>query len=132
MKNLFKFIDDLSKSLKFSDSTPSFELIYKKKGNFCLFNTLKDINASITFYDKALKITSNYHLKRPVILFNIGYCYYENKDKRKAFNYLNRCINEFNNIEQNRSPFELYYRANAMNQKVKIAKKIVNLLSSGQ
>ena len=132
LKNLVKFIDDLSKSLKFSDSTPSFELIYKIKGDFWLFNTLKDINASITFYDKALKIMANYHPKRPVILFNIGYCYYENKDKRKSVDYLNRCINEFNNIEQNRSPFEFYYRANAMNQKVKIAKKIVNLLSSGQ
>ena len=132
LKNLVKFIDNLSKTIKFNDSTPSYELIYKIKGDFWLFNTLKDINASISFYDKSLKIMPNNHPKRPVILFNIGYCYYLTKDKRKAVDYLNRCINEFNNIEQNRSPFAFYHRANVMNQKVKIAKSMINLLNPSQ
>jgi tetratricopeptide (TPR) repeat protein len=132
LKNLVKFIDDLSKSLKFSESTPSFELIYKIKGDFWLFNTLKDINASISFYDKSLKVMPNNHPRRPIILFNIGYCYFVIQDKRKAIDYLNRCINEFNNIEQNRSPFDFYHRANIMNQKVKIAKNMIALLNPGQ
>ena len=93
---------------------------------------MKDINASLSFYDKAIKILPNYHPKKPIILFNMGYCHFLNDDKKKAIDCLNRCVSEFNNIEQNRSPFDFYHRPNVMNQKVKIAKKMINLLSSNQ
>ena len=74
----------------------------------------------------------NNHPKRPIILFNIGYCHFVLKDKRKAVDYLNRCINEFNNVEQNRSPFVFYHRDNNISLKVKIAKNMIALLNPGQ
>ena len=52
--------------------------------------------------------------------------------KKKAIDCLSRCINEFNNLEQNRSPFDFYHRPNVINQKVRIAKKIISLLTVNQ
>ena len=130
LKNVVMFIDDLNKNLKFNENTPSYELICKIKGDYWLFSGMKDINASLTFYDKSVKLLPNYHPKKPIILFNMGYCHFLNGDKKKAIDSLSRCINEFNNIEQNRSPFDFYHRSNVMNQKVKIAKKMINLLGS--
>ena len=132
LKNVVIFIDDLNKNLKFNENTPSYELICKIKGDYWLFSSMRDINASLSFYDKAIKILPNYHPKKPIILFNMGYCHFLNDDKKKAIDCLSRCINEFNNIEQNRSPFDFYHRPNVMNQKVKIAKKMINLLGSSQ
>ena len=132
LKNVIKFIDDISKTLKFNENTPSFELLCKIKGDFWLFTSINDINASITFYDKAVKLMPNYHPKKPIILFNMGYCNYLLDDKKKAIDCLSRCINEFNNLEQNRSPFDFYHRPNVINQKVRIAKKIISLLTVNQ
>ena len=70
------------------------------------------------------------HPKKPVILFNIGYCYYLLEDKKKSIDSLSRCINEFNNIEQNKYPFDFYHRPNAIIKKIKIAKKMINILSA--
>ena len=132
LKQLIKFIDDLNKSLKFNENTPSYELLCKIKGDFWLFGGFRDIKASLTFYEKAAKILKNSHPKKPIIFFNMGYCHYLNDDKKKAVDYLGRCINEFTNMEQNKSPFDFYYRPNVINDKLKIAKKIINLLTSGQ
>jgi tetratricopeptide (TPR) repeat protein len=132
LKNLIKFIDDLNRTLKFNENTPSYELLCKIKGDFWLFNSMRDINASISFYEKALKLLPNSHPKKPIILFNMGYCHFLNDEKKKAVDYLGRCINEFNNLEPNKSPFDFYYRPNALTQKVKTAKKIINLITSGQ
>lgn len=129
LKNVVKLYDALDKILKFNENTPSFELILKIKGDFWLFNRMKDIRAAITFYEKAITILPRNHPKKPVILFNIGYCYYLLEDKKKSIDSLSRCINEFNNIEQNKYPFDFYHRPNAIIKKIKIAKKMINILS---
>ena len=132
LKNIVIFIDDLNKTLKFNENTPSYELLCKVKGDFWLFNSIKDIDASLSFYEKALKILPNSHPKKPIILFNMGYCHFLNNDKKKAVEYLSRCVNEFSNLEPNKSPFDFYYRPNALTQKVKTARKIINFITSGK
>ena len=132
LKNIVIFIDDLNKTLKFNENTPSYELLCKVKGDFWLFNSIKDIDASLSFYEKALKILPNSHPKKPIILFNMGYCHFLNNDNKKAVEYLSRCVNEFSNLEPNKSPFDFYYRPNALTQKVKTARKIINFITSGK
>ena len=132
LKNVIRLIEGFNKILKFNDNTPSYELICKIKADYWLFSTMRDIQASLTFYDRALKLLPNYHPKKPIILFNMGYCYYLKEDKKNCVDYLSRCINEFNNTEQNRSSFDFYYRPNAVNQKIRIAKKMIYLLTSGK
>ena len=132
LKNVVKLIEDFNRILKFNENTPSYELICKIKADYWLFSTMRDIQASLTFYDRALKLLPNYHPKKPIILFNMGYCYYLKEDKKNCVDYLSRCINEFNNSEQNRSSFDFYYRPNVVNQKIRIAKKMIYLLNSGK
>jgi tetratricopeptide (TPR) repeat protein len=128
MKNVVMFFDELNKVLKFNENTPSYELICKIKGDYWLFSNYKDIKASLVFYDKALQLLPNHHPKRPIILFNMGYCHFVNDNKKKSIEYLNRCVNEFNSVDLTNSPFDFYCRPNALSKKVNIAKRMINLM----
>ena len=132
IKDLINTINDLNKILKFNEQTPNYELLCKLKGDFWLFSSYKDIKASLSLYEKAINLLPNNHPKKPIILFNMGYCHYLDKNKKKAIEYLNKCINEFNIVENNRSCFEFYNRANVINKKINVAKKMINLLKESQ
>jgi hypothetical protein len=128
MKNVVIFFDELNKVLKFNENTPSYELICKIKGDYWLFSSFKDIKASLVFYEKALQLLPNHHPKKPIILFNMGYCHFVNDNKKMAMEYLNRCVSEFNSVDLTKSPFDFYYRPNALSKKVNIAKRMINLM----
>ena len=128
MKNVVIFFDELNKVLKFNENTPSYELICKIKGDYWLFSNFKDIKASLVFYEKALKLLPNHHPKKPIILFNMGYCHFVNDNKKMAMDYLNRCISEFNSVDLTNSPFDFYCRPNVLSKKVNIAKRIISLM----
>ena len=132
LKNIVKLIDDLNKILKFNENTPSYELLCKIKGDFWLFSSFRDIKASISFYEKAIKIIPNYHPKKSIVLFNVGYCYFLNDDKKNAKNYLDRCIFEINNTFLKSSNLDFYNRPNALKQKMQIAKKMISFIESSQ
>jgi tetratricopeptide (TPR) repeat protein len=128
MKNVVIFFDELNKVLKFNENTPSYELICKIKGDYWLFSSFKDIKASLVFYEKALQLLPNHHPKKPIILFNMGYCHFVNDNKKMAMEYLNRCVSEFNSVDLTKSPFDFYCRPNALSKKVNIAKRMINLM----
>ena len=128
MKNVVMFFDELNKVLKFNENTPSYELICKIKGDYWLFSNYKDIKASLVFYDKALQLLPNHHPKRPIILFNMGYCHFVNDNKKMAIEYLNRCVNEFNSVDLTNSTFHFYCRPNALSKKVNVAKRMISLM----
>jgi tetratricopeptide (TPR) repeat protein len=128
MKNVVIFFDELNKVLKFNENTPSYELICKIKGDYWLFSSFKDIKASLVFYEKALQLLPNHHPKKPIILFNMGYCHFVNDNKKMAMEYLNRCVSEFNSVDLTKSPFDFYCRPNALSKKVNIAKRMISLM----
>jgi tetratricopeptide (TPR) repeat protein len=130
LKNIVKLLDDLNSKLKFNENTPSYEFIYKIKGDYWLFGGFKDIKASLSSYEKVLKLLPDNHPKRPVVLFNMGYCYFLNDNKAMAIEYLSRCINEFNVVEMNHVNFDFYYRPNALSKKINVAKRMISLLSN--
>ena len=132
MKNVVMFFDELNKVLKFNENTPSYELICKIKGDYWLFSNYKDIKASLVFYDKALQLLPNHHPKRPIILFNMGYCHFVNDNKKMAIEYLNRCVNEFNSVDLTNSPFDFYCRPNALSKKVNVSKRMISLMLENQ
>jgi hypothetical protein len=132
IKNLVNTISDINKILKFNEKTPNYELLCKLKGDFWLFSSFKDIQASLSFYEKAINLLPKNHPKKPIILFNMGYCHYLNKNRKTAVEYLNKCINEFNLVEKNHSCFEFYHRANVIKTKINVAKKMIYLLTEGQ
>lgn len=129
LKTVIMLIDNLDKIYKFTEKTPSYELIFKLKGDYWLFGNLKNYDASINYYGKALKLFPEKHPKRPIIYFNLGYAYYLRDDKKMALTQLNKCVIEFLSLDKNKCPFDFYFRESIMEKKINIAKKIINYLS---
>ena len=132
LKVLVQNIDKIEKALGINENTPSYELLYKIKGDFWLFSKYRDTKASIGFYEKGYKLLKTYHPKRPIILFNIAYCHMVNNDKKNALEYLNRCVKEFNDISSHNIASDFYYRPKAISKKVLIAKNLINILNANK
>lgn len=132
LKGLMQNINDLEKIFKFDECTPSYELLCKIKGDFWLLSNYKDTKASLMEYERGYKLLPSHHPKKPIILFNIAYCHFINKNKKSALDYLNRCIYEFNNIEQKKIAEDFYYRPNAISKKIQMAKRMVSILNSSK
>ena len=132
LKGLIQAINTMEKNYGINDNTPSYELICKIKGDFWLLSKQRDIKAAIMLYEKAYKLLQSNHPKKPIILFNIAYCHFVNKDKKNALEYLNRCVHEFKNISQKNIASDFYYRPNAINKKFVMAKKMIDILNSNK
>jgi len=132
LKGLIQTIDSIEKSFGINDNTPSYELICKVKGDFWLLSKHRDTKAAIMLYEKGYKLLQSNHPKKPILLFNIAYCHFVNKDKDNALEYLNRCVHEFNNISQKNIAPDFYYRPNAINKKITLAKKMINILNANK
>ena len=132
LKGLVQTIDSMEKMYGINENTPSYELICKIKGDYWLFSSYKDPKASLMQYERCYKILRSFHPKKPIILFNIAYCHFVNNDKKNALEYLNRCVHEFNNISQNNIAPDFYYRPNAINNKILLAKKMIDILNANK
>ena len=133
LKGLVQTIDSMEKMYSINENTPSYELICKVKGDYWLFSNYKDPKASLMQYERCYKLLQSSHPKKPIILFNIAYCHFVNNDKKNALEYLNRCLHEFNRISE---PIivaaDFYYRPNAINKKILLAKKMINILNDNK
>ena len=128
VRNLVKFFDDLGKMLLIKDSTPSYELIYKIKGDLWLKKG--DYAGAITYYQKVInKIESN-NPKRPTIFFNLGYAYYLTGNKRNAIENLNQFINAYRVFDYEKKTFTLLIRQDVIAKKIKFIKYLLQNLSS--
>lgn len=132
LKGLIQTIDSMEKMYGINENTPSYELIYKIKGDYWLFSTFKDIKAAIMQYEKGYKLMQSFHPKKPIILFNIAYCHFVNNDWRNALEFLDRCVHEFNNISQKNIAADFYYRPEVINNKILLAKKMINILNANK
>ena len=132
LKGLVQKIDSMEKTFGINENTPSYDLICKIKGDFWLFSNLRDTQASIMHYERGYKLLRSNHPKKPIILFNIAYCHFVNKDKKNALDYLNRCVYEFNCISRNNIAPDFYYRPKAISNKIELAKKMINILNANK
>lgn len=128
LRTIINSIDDIRKKLNIEQDIPAFGLINKIKGDFWLFK--KDYNAAITYYENALKLFEKDEPKRAPVLFNIGCSYFFNEDKHKAIEYLNRCINEYNNILIQKKQFGFTTDVDRINGVIYSAKNLLNQLSN--
>lgn len=125
LKKSILFFDDLCKYLKITMNTPGFELVLKIKGDFWFSSN--DFVASIDFYLKAAELMSNDDPKKGSVLFNLGCSYYFSGDKKGAFDNLNKAINAFGVLGNEKGNYYEFYKKNYEN-KVTTAKNIIKLL----
>ena len=121
---LINFIDDLIKKLKIEETLPAFALINKIKGELCLYK--KDYNAVVFYYEKAIALYENKSPKFAPMIFNLAFAYFLTGNKVKAKEYLNRCINEYNNLSMEKDIFNFMPD---IKEKLDSVQKLLKLLS---
>ena len=126
-----KIINDIISKLNIEKDFPYMAYINKIKGDYWFFNRDNtDINAAITYYEGALDLLKENSPKTASILYNIGYAYFIKKNTSKAFEYLNRCINEYNKILLEKNTFGYFIDIEDVNNKIYSLKKLIAQLSS--
>ena len=121
---LIKSMDDLKKKLNIEETFPAFALINKIKGDFWLDR--KDYKAVVLYYEKAIALFDNKSPKFAPMMFNLGYAYFLTGNKMKAKEYLNRCINEYNNLSMENDIFGFMPD---IKEKLDSVQKLLKLLS---
>ena len=130
MKKSLNLFDELKKKMQINDSTPSYELINKIKGDFWYYN--KDYKASGLYYESAIKLMKEDHPKKGILFFNLGFINYICEKKKEAIDNLNKCINILSSVENDKNIFDFYKRPGLISQKIKIAKRILTVLSNNK
>ena len=120
-------IDKLKSKIKFEENHPSYALINKIKGDYWFFN--KDYKSAINYYERALTLFEKDNPKIAPILFNNGCAYFFMGNKAKTIEYLNRCINEYNNLIMQKNIYGFTPDKKTINEKINKAKNLLNQLS---
>ena len=60
-------VEGMEKTFGFNESTPSYDIICKIKGDFWLFKGYKETQASIMHYERNDKLLRSNHPKKPLI-----------------------------------------------------------------
>ena len=119
--------DDLKKKLSIEDNIPSYALVDKVKGDYWFY--YKDFKAAISYYEHALELFEKNEPKIAPVLFNTGCAYFFMGNKSKAKEYLNRCINEYNNVIMQKNIYGFTPDVGSINNKIYNAKKLLDQLS---
>ena len=118
--------DRLRKKINIEDNIPAFALVNKIKGDNWFY--LKYYKEAINYYENALGLFEKNNPKVPPVLFNCGCAYYFYGNKKKAKEYLNKCISEYSNIILEKNCYGFTPDRESINNKIKLAKNLVNQL----
>ena len=120
---------NLRSKLKIDKNIPSYGLWLKIKGDYYL--KIKHFDAACNSYEEALKTLEPNHPKIPLILFNCGCAYYFKKNKEKSIDYLQKCINSFLSLSQNRNAnyFGHYPNEKIIKKKMETAQILLDALT---
>ena len=112
---ILNYFENLSKKLHINENTPSYELVWKVKGDY--YFKKNDYNRAISFYNKSVNKMNDINPKKPVIYFNLGvlYCYIGNKNA--AIESLKKAAEYFKRIEEEKSTFDFHKRNNILTKK---------------
>ena len=127
LKKAINTFDDLKSKIKIEDNIPAYALIDKIKGDFWFFS--RDYKAAISYYEHGLNLFVKNDPKIAPVLFNNGCAYFFMGNKPKAKEYLNRCINEYNNVIMQTNIYGFSPNIEGINNKINNAKKLLEQLS---
>ena len=127
LRRTINSFDDLKNKIKIEDNIPAYALIDKIKGDYWFYN--KDYKAAISYYEHALNLFVKNDPKIAPVLFNNGCAYFFMGIKPRAREYLNRCINQYNSLIMEKNIYGFNPNFDAINQKIKSAKQLLEQLS---
>ena len=127
LRKAINTFDNLKKKIKIEENIPAYVLIDKIKGDYWFYS--KDFKAAISYYEHALRLFEKNDPKIAPVLFNNGCAYFFMGNKPRAREYLNRCINEYNNVIMQKNIYGFNPNITGINNKINNAKKLLEQLS---
>ena len=121
--NSINHFEELSKKININENTPSYELVYKVKGDY--YFKKNDYKNSINCYNNCLNKMGDKDPKKPVVFFNVGVMYYYSGDKNSCIEYFKKSAEYFKKIDEEKSTFEFHKRNDILNKKYKLALYII-------
>ena len=115
--------DNLSKKLNINENTPSYELVFKVKGDY--YFKKNDYNTSITCYNNSILKMNDKNPKKPVLLFNLGVLYYYLGDKNSSIKYFQKSAQYFKKVNEEKSTFEFHKRNNILTKKFNLVQYLI-------
>ena len=123
VSSIIGYFDNLSKKLNINENTPSYELVWKIKGDY--YFKKNDYSSSISCYNNSVKRMHDKNIKKPAVYFNLGILYYYNGDKNSSIENLKKAAEYFKKNEEEKSTFEFHKRNNILNKKYNLAQYII-------
>ena len=120
--------DNLSKKLNINENTPSYELVFKVKGDYYFKNN--DYKSSIDCYNKTIRKMNDKNPKKSIVFFNLGVLYYYTGDKNSAIENMKIAADYFKKYNEEKSSFEFHKRNNMMMKKHNLALYIIKQIQN--
>jgi len=120
--------DNLSKKLNINENTPSYELVFKVKGDYYFKNN--DYKSSIDCYNKTIRKMNDKNPKKSIVFFNLGVLYYYTGDKNSAIENMKIAADYFKKDNEEKSSFEFHKRNNMMMKKHNLALYIIKQIQN--
>ena len=121
--NSINSFENLSKKLNINENTPSYELVYKVKGDYYFKNN--DYKSSIDCYNKSVNKMNDKNPKKPLVFFNLGVLYYYSGDKNSAIENMKKSCDYFRKVDDEKSSFEFHKRNKILTKKYNLAQYII-------
>ena len=117
--NNIKYFENLSTKLNINQNTPSYDLVWKVKGDF--FFKQNDYNSAISCYHNSAKSMNDKNPKKPVVYFNLGVLYYYVGDKNSSIENMKKAAEFFKKIDEEKSTFDFHKRNNNLTKKYNLS-----------
>jgi len=123
INQIMNYFDKLSNELNINESTPSYELVLKVKGD--LYFSQNDYNNSISCYKQSAKLMHDVNPKKAIVYFNLGVLYYYINDKLGAVENFQKAIAYFKRSEEEKYSFEVHKRNNVLTKKINLTNALI-------
>jgi len=117
------YFDNLCQKLNINENTPSYELVWKVKGDY--YYKSNDYNSAISCYQKSANIMNDKNPKKPVLYFNLGVLYYYTGDKRLSIENLQKAGEYFKKAEEEKTTFDFHKRNHNLTKKYNLTQYFI-------
>ena len=115
--------DNLSKLININENTPSYELVYKAKGDY--YFRKNDYKTSINYYNNSIQRMKDKNPRKPAIFFNLGILYYYLGDKKSSVFNFEKAAEYFKKADEEKSTFDIYKRNDILSAKYNFTRTII-------
>ena len=123
INKIISYFDNLSNTFNINESSPSYELVLKVKGDLCFYQN--DYNNAISLYERSAQLMHEKNPKKAVVYFNLGVLYYYNNNKAGSIDNLQKAVAYFKKSEQEKYSFEFHKRNNVLTKKINLTNALI-------